>query len=618
MQYRTQILKRKLLAEATQKVTPQEEDLIVYTSFKKLVVGLAERLDPQFVNELLAFVKKRDVMGLLTLTAAAADPQKYESAEAYWPHAVIAAFLDKFPFRNVPNLNPRKKALERSARAELLCRLANQRLSHYRGREYRLPKNRRYLCWVFHSARLKISRWLGPLDLNEIADNAKHGPGGCLGVKRPKTTRYYKYASESYTMAARCSPYARALFETNPIWVRSLSGLGPFDAGPPLSPAMAMARVCKVTDYNKVTYVPKTARTDRAIAVEPMLNIYFQLGVGATLRDRLRKVGLDLNSAWERNKKLALEGSLSDDPSKSIASIDLSMASDTLATELVREMLPPDWFDLMYDLRSPKGNFGDHEKPWAKFSSMGNGYTFELETLIFYALSQSVCEYLHLGTSKVSVYGDDILVPSKAAPALLDVLKFCGFVPNEDKTFISGHFRESCGGDYFKGVDVRPFYLKRRLRVKQDLIFLRNSFYLLLTREDWDLTKIRDDIVGFIDSRLPKLLTDHLLGPTSGPIDGTIFTPWDKAHKSYLVKWDRDVQEMRYPVLNQVARRFRGWSPFIYLQFLEGTGLAAEHSRALLQEPVWGDIYPKASSQSVVTRSMSGVTQLHLNIAYSW
>jgi len=281
-------------------------------------------------------------------------------------------------------------------------------------------------------------------------------------------------------------------------------------------------------------------------------------------------------------------------------------------------MLPPDWFDFLSDLRSPKGRFGTEERLWAKFSSMGNGYTFELETLIFYALSLSVCEYLHLGTSKVSVFGDDILVPSRAAPLLLDVLSFSGFVPNWKKTFISGHFRESCGGNYFKGVDVRPFHLKNRLRCKQDLIFLRNSFYLLLTRENGRYNEVRESIVNFIDSRLPKVLTDHLLGPITGPIDGTIFTPWDKAHKSYLVRWDRDLHEMRYPVLSQVARRFRGLSPFIYLQFMEGTGLLADHSRALLQEPTWGSLYPKASSRSVVTRSMSGVTQLQSNLAYEW
>jgi len=93
-----------------------------------------------------------------------------------------------------------------------------------------------------------------------------------------------------------------------------------------------------------------------------------------------------------------------------------------------------------------------------KFSSMGNGFTFELETLIFSHVA-SVAGGLTPGVD-CFVYGDDIIVPSEKADDVLSALRFCGFTPNRTKTFTSGPFRESCGGDFYGGVAVRPFYPK--------------------------------------------------------------------------------------------------------------------------------------------------------------
>lgn len=610
-------LKSKLSFSYRRKLIGGEEDLVLWSSFRKLVVGLVGQDDPDFVNQVMSLVKDKDMVSLLDLTASKADPQKYESASSYWRYAVIAAFLKKFPFKDVPGLNPMAAAVERSAKAEKLCRLANKRLSHYRGKEYRLNTQRRYVNSVFHAARLKISNWLGEVSPGEIATNAKHGPGGCLGVKRPGTTKYYKYSADQYTVTARCIPWVRALFECDPIWVRSLSGLGPFDYGPPLSVDSVLRERIMVTNYNKVTYVPKTAQTHRAIAVEPMLNIYFQLGVGKTLRDRLRKVGLDLNSSWERNKNLARIGSCGASGSPSnLATVDLSMASDTLAIELVRELLPPDWFDVLSILRSPNGLIEGKEGPWAKFSSMGNGFTFELETLIFYALALSLAQVEGFETRMISVFGDDITIPSRLVDRFTDILRYCGFLINKEKTYVVGPFRESCGGDFFLGEDVRPFYLKNRLLQVKDLIFLRNSFWLLRRKAGnlgLDPASITP-IVDFIDSRMNDAFRDHLLGPSNGPIDGTLFTDFDLAHKSHLVVWDRNLQLMRFPAFRPTARQYPGKQEFVYLQFLEGTRQADDRFvfnwvRETGSEPL---------SRAIVTKSQSVVTRLHSEISHYW
>jgi hypothetical protein len=107
-----------------------------------------------------------------------------------------------------------------------------------------------------------------------------------------------------------------------------------------------------------------------------------------------------------------------------------------------------------------------------KFSSMGNGFTFELETLIFAALAAAVSD-LTLGEN-LFVYGDDIIVPTHASSNVLAVLRTFGFTPNTKKTFTSGSFRESCGGDYFLGYDVRSVFLKSEPSSPVEWIALHN------------------------------------------------------------------------------------------------------------------------------------------------
>lgn len=91
---------------------------------------------------------------------------------------------------------------------------------------------------------------------------------------------------------------------------------------------------------------------------------------------------------------------------------------------------------------------------------MGNAFTFELESLIFWALTLSTmeCAGIH---GELAVYGDDIIVPSEIAPLVIDTLEGCGFEINRKKSFISGRFFESCGAHYFDDHLVTPAYMRR-------------------------------------------------------------------------------------------------------------------------------------------------------------
>lgn len=215
--------------------------------------------------------------------------------------------------------------------------------------------------------------------------------------------------------------------------------------------------------------VPKNSEIDRAAAKEPDLNLFLQKGVGAFIRKRLKSVlHVDLNDQT-RNQNLARQGSLTG----LLATLDLSSASDLISRELVRLVLPELWFDLLDSIRSQAIVVDGELIPLNMFSSMGNGFTFELESLIFWAITNAVC-YLTGIRGTISVYGDDIILPRDAAPLVGRVLAFFGFKLNSKKSFWRGPFRESCGKHWYKGVDVTPFYIKEPVSSVMRLIHLLN------------------------------------------------------------------------------------------------------------------------------------------------
>jgi hypothetical protein len=142
---------------------------------------------------------------------------------------------------------------------------------------------------------------------------------------------------------------------------------------------------------------------------------------------------------------------------------------------LIINLLPFEWWSLLDDLRVkttilPDGTLHELEM----FSTMGNGFTFELESLLFYAITRVVCERSGI-KGRISVYGDDIIAPVAVVRRLQRVFDYFGFTMNSKKTHSSGLFRESCGKHYYGGFDVSPFYIRREVQTLPDLINILNQ-----------------------------------------------------------------------------------------------------------------------------------------------
>lgn len=383
------------------------------------------------------------------------DPRHYTSAEQFSLDNQVTEFLRKLQL-DVPGIDRRGVAIEAFWASEKQCKRSNDHFHRFQhDGPFERPSELRLVDFL-STCRKIIDDVLGPLPQGL---ELKHGPGATFADRGKLVTVPDKMSSRpTVTLEARC--FLDLWSET--AWARALVSECPTFSDP------------RTIRGNRFTTVPKDGLKDRGICIEPSINVSYQLAVGQLIKRRLKVFGMDLTHAQDLHRSLAAEASRTG----SFATIDLSNASDTVSTSLVKLLLPPRWFELLSSLRSTHTFIGGKWVKLEKFSSMGNGYTFELETLIFMALAYACA--LELGSSAlpgngIHVYGDDIIVPTDIADTVVAALKFSGFTPNSRKTFLSGSFRESCGGDYFDGKPVRAHYLKEDPHEPQHFIALANG-----------------------------------------------------------------------------------------------------------------------------------------------
>lgn len=323
-------------------------------------------------------------------------------------------------------------------------------------------------------------------DLNILRDG-QFTNGASTRVKRGPTAIAEKYVGDLH-VTREAWPYFRAyVLDESPFW-SDICELGLVQP--------------KFVDASVMFTVPKNSEIDRVACKEPEINMFLQRAVGNYFREKLRRNGIDLNDQ-SRNRGLAREASRA----RKLATIDLSSASDLISSQLVFELLPFGWFDLLNDLRVKYTMIDDTRYELNMFSSMGNGFTFELESLIFFSLARAVA-YLTKTRGRISVYGDDIIVPRSMAGALVKCFQWFGFKVNTKKSFWRGQFNESCGGHYFAGCDVTPFYIRAPLSTLPDLMLTLNQLRVWATQTDClmrvyaDFSKVWHEFARYVPSFL--------------------------------------------------------------------------------------------------------------------
>lgn len=379
------------------------------------------------------------------------NPDHYVSDQSYFYDAQAVNFLRKYDSLDT-TFDKKERAYQTFISGEVQCGIGNKTLRAWTNGRLRFPVS---VESAFLLARHKISKLLGDLDIEEWLDNCRFGPGAAVGVAG--TSDYVKLSAHPST-TVEFEPFALRFLEEFPGWVTSLS----YDANTSFD--------LKVYPGGSYSQVPKDAKTNRNIETQPLINGFSQLGIGSMIRRRLRSVGINLDDQ-SRNAEAARLSSVTN----KFATVDLSNASDSICVELVRWLLPPDWFHAMDITRTHRIRVNNTYRELERFCSMGNGFAFELESLIFWALAASVSENVTRTSKGLLVYGDDIVVDSRAYPLLLSVFRSAGFVINTRKSYCNSAFRESCGSDWFIGRNVRSFFLKEKPTNVASLISLANG-----------------------------------------------------------------------------------------------------------------------------------------------
>lgn len=206
-------------------------------------------------------------------------------------------------------------------------------------------------CWssrverVLHIARQKIAHILGPVPpLSDL--KFRFGPGATVNVKKRDASPRTKLSAPLQCSEDLLPGVAELLAEMP--WLTMENTVGQL-----LEELMGFPEDAEPSTVNldivpgRLCFVPKNAKTDRAIVNEPGLNVMYQLGIGRYITQRLKRFGVDIHDQ-SYNQRLAREGSLTG----ALATLDLSSASDTIAYGLVLDLLPIDWFVLLDNGRS--------------------------------------------------------------------------------------------------------------------------------------------------------------------------------------------------------------------------------------------------------------------------
>jgi len=213
---------------------------------------------------------------------------------------------------------------------------------------------------------------------------------------------------------------------------------------------------------NRLFFVAKNDEISRTCCTEPLLNMLVQQALFDFLSICLQlSFGINLSTQPDINRRLTILGSINGVFSTS----DLSSASDSVLKRIALEWTPSQLAGLIRVSRSPVTTLpSGKELALNMVSTMGNGFTFPLQTLLFASAVKAVYQLKGLTLDCVEpnfgVFGDDIIVRTECTASLHRILRILGFEVNVDKSFTDGPFRESCGVDAFKGVDIRGVYIR--------------------------------------------------------------------------------------------------------------------------------------------------------------
>jgi hypothetical protein len=323
-------------------------------------------------------------------------------------------------------------------------------------------------------ARMCFGRVFSDVQENLFAGNLvpKHGPGAVIERLRGNA----KYSNRTWTYRLeRAMSADNHIFSNSDAWLTGRESL--------------VYLKKEEEEPVKVIFVPKTAKTPRVIAIEPVYMQYTQQALMSAFVEGIEAdpiLGKSIHFTDSSvNSSLARKAS----KDKSLATLDLSEASDRVHASLVSalfglrvlEGINPfsPWNGLrlaVFACRSAKAKLPTGEViRLKKFASMGSALCFPAESMVFFTLCVLAglrvrgkpvsLPHVRDVASRITVFGDDLIVPVAWSGMCMDIIESVGLRVNRSKSFSNGSFRESCGMDAYEGHEVTPVYVRSTLPV---------------------------------------------------------------------------------------------------------------------------------------------------------
>ena len=309
----------------------------------------------------------------------------------------------------------------------------------------------------------------------------------------------------------------------------------------------------------KLIAVPKDSRGPRLICVHPAESIWIQQGLRREL-ERCITLHRSSYGPWPRghiqfdnqesNGRIALKSSLSG----RYATIDMKEASDRISDELVQIL-----FGRKYkyfgccratEVMIPRlGQLSKIRFPLNCYAPMGNATTFPVQSLVFWSICVAALQrHGFHQPGAVFVFGDDIIIPSECAQYVIDALESFGLLVNRTKSFWRGAFRESCGVDAFKGVNVTPVRWKTTIDAEH-LTGLQSLSDIAMRLRLAGYEEAAVTTYHTLRSRFSHRFRGERLFMTNNPDHGGLaeYTPL-ASNAWYDSFWDRDLQYWSSPV----------------------------------------------------------------------
>lgn len=362
-----------------------------------------------------------------------------------------------------------------------------------------------------------------------------------------------------------------------PYWTKRLDPVFPHDWYASFSP--------EYQDYelrlpaSRLIMVPKTQKSPRIICAEPLVHQWIQQAVWNALDSRVGS-SLFAKSVTFHSQDTSRERCVLGSIDRSLSTIDLSEASDRLSARLVEYVFQEtSWLDAFHACRTEylEQRLSDGHPGRVrlkKFAPMGSALTFPVQSIVFTTLAVfGVCSSRGIKPRKrsdiqriaqeVTVFGDDIIVPTDCHQMVTQLLHEVGLKVNTDKSFWKGYFRESCGEYAYRGVSVSSAYYLFPYDGSPDsltaTVEASNNFFL---RGYWNTASA-------IEREIPE--KERKLIPVVPWTSGAFGFISSGSFGYHLLKkrWNRDYQRYEYRTLSVTSKvtRVRGRGRADYIQY---------------------------------------------------